>query len=321
MTDLAGKWVPCALYEGDFHLGVAALATSLYHRGFRGVMWVGYRGPLPFWADGADLDGEVASLVVAPDFLMRFLPVPGDRHIATEKPFFIRRILDGLEPDCEGVLFFDADIVVNADWSFMRSWAAHGAALCVDCGYPAFPSGHPARHAWRREAAKLGRECRDIEWYLNAGFIGIARKDRAMVDVWAELIERWHGDNIGYRNQMLHGKDRTDPFFCIDQDLMNAAAMATDVPLSIIGQEAMDFLPYRLIMSHAVRTPKPWNKNYLLAALKGYPPTSADFAYWSNVGWPIELFGRGRLWRTRLSLRIAQAIGRFYRRTLLPGML
>jgi hypothetical protein len=90
--------------------------------------------------------------------------------------------------------------------------------------------------------------------------------------------------------------------------------MATDVPLSIIGQDAMDFTPGGFLMSHALDEPKPWQRKFLLSALSGRPPAIAEKAYWQYADFPIRLFTPLRTALARAALRTASAIGRFYAR-------
>jgi hypothetical protein len=54
-----------------------------------------------------------------------------------------------------------------------------------------------------------------------------------------------------------------------DQDLLNIVAMTTDVPLTTLGPDGMDFVPGGYVMSHAVNSPKPWGRSYLKVALTG----------------------------------------------------
>src|SRR6185437_1551183 len=63
----------CTVAEGAYHFGVAALCNSLYRHGFRGRVFVFYRGDLPAWASDATDAGPWRELVVADDFAVCFV--------------------------------------------------------------------------------------------------------------------------------------------------------------------------------------------------------------------------------------------------------
>ena len=149
--------VPAALYEGDYHLGVAVLINSLHRGGFRGEFLVGYRGPLPPWASSArtlPASGEFAMDVDG--ITLRFVPVPPGPNLSAAKPAFMLDMLDRLAPRADAIMMFDADIVTIGPWTFFADWARCGVGLCQDLSYPILPDGHPHRHRWRAMAATLG---------------------------------------------------------------------------------------------------------------------------------------------------------------------
>ena len=103
-------------------------------------------------------------------------------------------------------------------------------------------------------------------------------------------------------------------FYNADQDVLNAALMACEVDVSLVGKEGMDFIPGGYIMSHAIGKAKPWRKQMLKSALGGQPPTLADKSFWENVETPIQLWPSGSLLFRKLDLTVASALGRLLRR-------
>lgn len=94
----------CTLFEGDYHLGAAALVNSLHASGFRGQMFCGLRGPLPPWAGGAD------RLVLAEGLEVFFLPQATDIHFTNHKPAFLLDLWDGPAAGAESLFYFVPDI-------------------------------------------------------------------------------------------------------------------------------------------------------------------------------------------------------------------
>ena len=312
VKEVRNNLVPCTLYSGHYHFGVGALANSLYRSGFRGGICVGYQSSLPPWASSARQMNDKVVLEVEPDFTIEFLRWPSRGNLSLEKARFLLHVLDEVATDATGVLHFDADLVVRASWEFFERWLEQGVALCLDACYPLVPALHPWRGEWRELVASEGKAYRDLEYYANSGFVGVPRQHREFARCWAALIDRYVAQNAEMPNRVkFNARERA---FTGDQDMLNAAMMATDVPLSIVGQDAMDFIPGGFLMSHALDEPKPWQRNFLASALLGRPPARAEKAYWQYTDFPIRLFTPLRTLLTKTALRTASAVGRFYAR-------
>ena len=82
--------VICTLYEGDYHLGLAALINSILKGGFHGLFWVGYRGDLPPWT--AQLARRDDGLFQVGEALLGFEVLDSGCHFAHFKPDFMKSI-------------------------------------------------------------------------------------------------------------------------------------------------------------------------------------------------------------------------------------
>lgn len=301
--------VACTLYSGHYHLGVGALANSLYRSGYRGTLWVGWLGALPPWCiDRSEFEA-------APGFVVRFVPLSDRSTVAHEKPALMLRVLE-LDPGADAVIFFDADVVIRGKWSFFELWIESGAALVIDYIYPVVPPNHPWRRQWRALAESVGlRESQRLDFYFGSAVLGFGRAHAEIAEMWRTLLDEYRARHSERPKDALKHGDRADAFYSLDQDLLNAAAMVSRVPLAPIGPEALDFAPGGYLMSHPLHDEKPWRCSFIWRALRGYPPSAADKAYWQYADRPIKLFSKITL-RTRwLQLMLAAAIGRFYRRT------
>lgn len=304
----------CTLFEGDYHYGVGALVNSLYQHGFRGTVWAGYRGNLPPWAIPLQQQKDGIEFEVAAGLKIRFEQIVTEVHFSNYKPAFIQHVWNAAGAGIDGIFYFDPDIVVRCHWGFFREWIRYGVALCEDVNSP-IPETHPIRVGWRRffSAAGITMTPR-THLYINAGFIGVAARDIEFISKWHELLSLVSKKIGDLREYDFPEKDRTDLFYRPDQDALNAAIEAVSIPVSLVGQEGMSFKPGGYIMVHAIGSSKPWTRSILADALKAMPPNDSDRAFLQASAAPITLYSPLRRQLNELSLTLASAIGRFWRR-------
>jgi hypothetical protein len=145
--------------------------------------------------------------------------------------------------------------------SFFGEWVSCGVALCADSNFPRVSLNHPWRCKWAELIAAAGLEVTNrLEDYPNSGFFGIRRQGGAFLDRWIDLTEAFERQGGNTRTFLL--SDRTESITG-DQDLMAATMMTYSGPVSFLGQEAMGFTGHYFILSHAIESPKPWNKKFL----------------------------------------------------------
>lgn len=302
----------CTLFEKDYHFGLAALANSLHHHGYRGTIFAGFRGSLPAWASPTTQDGKVVEFQAAEGLTIRFVPVETAAHLTNYKPDFLLSVWQQHCPDAEALFYFDPDITVKCRWGFFEEWVDAGVAICADLN-PSMPPSHPIRHAWRRFFQPLGLSfCQEHHLYFNAGFLGVLRTHMHFLATWKQIIDLIAPTLGGLQN--LANQDRTFLFHKTDQDALNVATMCTDAPISPTGTDGMDFQPGGggYIMSHAAGSEKPWRKRMLLSALDCRRPSLADRAFFRHVNGPIKPFSPVQLFFKKVDLFAGSAFGRYF---------
>lgn len=317
----------CTLFEGSYHLGVAVLVNSLTRAGFRGAIYAGYRGPLPPWAGTSrtvDLPPwkGVRVLTVADGVELIFVPLETSYHLSNYKPDFMLNLLQHAALAVDAIYYFDPDITVVAPWSFFIRWATCGVAVCEDVHSPC-ARNHPRRVAWRQYFGEKGFRLnyRQSE-YANSGYVGLSNEQFSFLDEWRAIQEAMAPaigglEKSSFPNSPMESQLRS-PYFhfnCTDQDALNAALETSAHTAAFMTKTAMSFSPGTSALPHAVGSPKPWNKSYLMEALvRGRPPTMADKAYWSFTDGPLEAFTPTHIKRKRMAIAICSVVGRFYRK-------
>lgn len=315
----------CTLFEGNYHFGVAALVNSLCANGFEGVIYAGFRGELPPWARDAresTITGwsHAASLPVTQQVSVVFLRLDTDYHLTNYKPDFMLDLFAGPASDDEALFYLDPDIVVNERWTYFTEWVTCGVALCEDVNSPV-SENHPRRVGWRRFYAKSDAALAfKLDRYANGGFVGVMQRDQAFLSTW-KRFNGLMGEAIGGLavTRITGGRAFTEKGFAncfdiADQDGLNATIEGSDIPCSILGQEAMSFKNGASVLPHALGPGKPWARPYLASAIKGTPPRTVDKLYWQSVSGPIAAHSSLTIKLKRLALTMASLIGRFYSR-------
>ncbi|MBT2322199.1 hypothetical protein J7E62_07500 [Variovorax paradoxus] len=305
----------CTLFERNYHFGVAALANSLIAAGYSGELWVGYRGALPAWiVDSPAFDRATGRLQAPAGLVLCMVELDTPLHFTYYKPTFIREMLERHAPQSDVVAYIDPDIVVKCDWPALSGWFTEdGISLAEDINW-CFPARHPKRLLWARFFEPHGAiPQRGLDRYYNAGFIAVSRAHLEFLDLWRRLCDLVVAHNEHARELKAGGSAAL--FHSTDQDALNFALTVCEAPLNTAGPEAMDFAPGGYYLSHAVGSVKPWHGGHIRQALRGVPPSPASKWYYRFADAPINPYANGELAKRRLSLNIAAAIGRIYKRT------
>ena len=311
----------CTLFEGNYHYGVGALTNSLYQYGFRGTIWAGYRGSLPFWAQPLRQEESYQVFEVADGCKIHFLPLDTDYHLTNYKPSFMLDLWDKYGDRIDGLCYFDPDIVVKCEWSFFESWIENHVALCEDVNSP-LNAFAPQRISWQKVMKKHAIDLPStLNQYVNGGFVGLKRSHKDFVEKWKELL-----DIIALETESLdisflpdiNGKQsqrsRSSLFYATEQDALNCATMLHENQVAIANQDAMDFGRFGNIMSHAIGGHKPWNMKYIKEALDGRRAGIAQKIYWQHVLQPIKLYSSRKVKQMQGKIKLASFISNFYSR-------
>ncbi len=303
--------VICSLFEGDFHLGLAALINSLVKAGFCGLFWIGCRGILPPWTN--QLKRSEDGLFQVGGASLGFETIKSERHFGQYKPEFLSSVIDrGIAR--KHLWYFDPDITVICEWGFYERWVRHGVCLCQESTMGTMSSRHPFRCEWidLARGAGWGEPLRQQDRYYNSGFVGLDVAHRAFLARWMGAVRL--ANRFGLPPGQFQNRPPTQLFATVDQDSLNIATMYSETPFSTMGPEGMGFVPGAIAMYHSVGPPKPWRKKFLRSCLRGIPPNSADKHFLLCANGPIYPYTRAALRRLRVFAAMTALLGRFYRK-------
>ena len=321
----------CTLFEGHYHHGVAALSNSLYRNGFRGTVYVGYRGELPNWAlkgNKVSIDKwlEAISLNPTQGLQLIFLSLDTTYSLTNYKPDFMMDLWQGPAKEADKMFYFDPDIIINESWSCFEDWVNCGVALCEDVNSP-LQEFHPRRVGWRNYYKNYNIDLQfKNQIYVNGGFLGLVKKDITFLTLWIKLQEFMAKSIGGLENSIFLNQTynstiiKTEGFQIFDksdQDALNATIEVYNDKISYLGKEkGMGFGNGYLnpIMFHAFASPKPWKANHFSRIIKGISPRLVDEFYWKNANNPIVTISNLKKTQKIMFIKVTKFIGRFYKK-------
>lgn len=301
----------CTLFEGNYHYGLGSLINSLHSSGFSGTLWIGYRGELPGWLEQFQFVADSQTYIASKVIRLVFLKLETATHFTMYKPDFMLELIETRIPDASCLFYFDPDIVIKAKWAYFENWVRHGVALCEDVNSPLSETS-PLRLDWKMYFSAKGINLRPKDGlYVNGGFVGVSAQSFSFLKEWKAIQ-----DTIGPdfpKMSALKAVDRSHLFNKLDQDALNVAKDATNLPISVANKDSMDFAPGGSVMSHAIGRPKPWEKNFVKELLvTGNRPTKTDRLFFEYVREPADIY-RGQQVKHAmkfLNLKVATMLGR-----------
>jgi len=294
------------LAERHYFIGAAVLYNSLVRNGFDGVYVIGFRN---LAAGSRDVFESLPSAAMQ----IKLIELDTPLHLTNFKPHFMQQVLADF-PECTTITYVDPDIVLNAPFHWIDSWAESGPAVCADVNWW-MPANHPTRRQWlQRTGLPVNHQ---LDHYLNGGFVSVRREQRPFLDLWKEILMRWGAADTTLNTQGDIGQWRDGgrwlPFMAVDQDALNIAVMCWEGSITTLGPDVMGFAGFGEL-PHALGSNKPWQRNYLLEALRATPPRYVDKVFWAYADSPLMPFSKPVLEFKKLMLITASAICRFYRR-------
>jgi hypothetical protein len=294
------------LYEGDYHLGVAALINSAVKCGFKGRIFVYYKDRLPPWADSEQKQSLLRQHGV--DICFEHCLPP--RHFGYHKPFVALKILEA-HPELDGVVYADPDVVFLAPWSFFEKWVDCGVALCLDGNFPWLHKKHPWRQDWRALVMRAGLSIQhDPTEYANSGFFALTKNN-------VQFLRNWMTITLQFEKERGNtSKFSSDRFNSVagDQDILAASLYASLAEPSYLGLEGMGFNGFYFVMSHALDNPKPWRNGFVKLALQGQCPSTSAKLWLEHMRFPIKALSRLKYLKTQLDIAIALILSRLWKR-------
>lgn len=295
--------VVCTITSKSFHPGTGALLNSIASSGYTGAIYVAYTDEQPSWsARASDLLKQFEINLEWIKFKSNVLP-----HY--QKVEVIARSFS--EVSRENVFYIDSDIIIRKSWDFFEDWVESGIALCSDVKFIGMGERHPMRYYWEQLLQREGFTSRPTKGYANSGFIGLKPEHQDLIEIWRVLINAKSKE----RGESKAEFKKEHGFITFDQDLLNAAIMATVHPVSLVGHEGMSFDRSLGYMTHSIGKRKPWRKGFFRDLIvSGRPVPLAAREYWRHTQYPIEIASQGEQRLAQLEMGVTAALSRIIAR-------